>query len=347
MSGFSSKRKRTPSEGPLVGADQQKLHNNDLVRPHEPKQMDSEVRPKKKEKTQSISAGEHPVPLPPTSRRLRTVGPWRLALACGTVSADHCHPVRDITRVVEQTDSQTPLHAYQRSLLIKAQVDQLGGRLRKQNKPSQMHNLAFPGATAQDDLSDQLSHFFTLFPKKDIANADWTTYIVFLGINDCGSNDADELESIVENVFDAVHNLYVKAGARNFVLVDVPPIDRSPQASASESSDEIEERVKTWNELLLAQASEFGTSYEEATMLLFSSYNVLEEVLDDPAEFDFDEEDTTAEGGTIWEDDLHLTADMHDILAERLLASLSLCLKDVWRKDKDISSDPPHRYRYP
>ncbi len=48
---------------------------------------------------------------------------------------------------------------------IKAQVDQLGGRLRKQHKPFQMHNLAFPGATAQDDLSDQLSRFFTLFPK--------------------------------------------------------------------------------------------------------------------------------------------------------------------------------------
>ena len=50
-----------------------------------------------------------------------------------------------------------------------------------------------------------------------------------MGINDCGSTDADELEPIVESVFDAVHDLYVKAGARNFVLVDVPPIDRSPQ----------------------------------------------------------------------------------------------------------------------
>ena len=52
---------------------------------------------------------------------------------------------------------------------------------------------------------------------------------MFLGINDCGSNDVDELDSIVETVLDAFHTFYVKAGGRNFVLVDVPPIDRSPQ----------------------------------------------------------------------------------------------------------------------
>lgn len=28
---------------------------------------------------------------------------------------------------------------------------------------------------------------------------------------------------------DAVHELYVKAGARNFVFLDVPPVGRSPQ----------------------------------------------------------------------------------------------------------------------
>lgn len=53
--------------------------------------------------------------------------------------------------------------------------------------------------------------------------------VVFLGINDCGTTECDGLESIVETLFDALHNLYVKAGARNFVLIDVPPIDRSPQ----------------------------------------------------------------------------------------------------------------------
>ena len=52
--------------------------------------------------------------------------------------------------------------------------------------------------------------------------------VVALGINDCGRTPSDELEPIVEGIFDTLHDLYVKFGARNFVLIDVLPIDRSP-----------------------------------------------------------------------------------------------------------------------
>ena len=52
--------------------------------------------------------------------------------------------------------------------------------------------------------------------------------VFYLGINDCGRMPSDDLEPIVEAVFDVLHNLYTKFFARNFVLIDVPPIDRSP-----------------------------------------------------------------------------------------------------------------------
>ena len=64
--------------------------------------------------------------------------------------------------------------------------------------------------------------------------------VVFMGINDCGVNDMDDLESIVETVGDAVHDLYVKAGARNLVLIDVPPINRSPQGALSQPHPRLE-----------------------------------------------------------------------------------------------------------
>lgn len=146
--------------------------------------------------------------------------------------------------------------------------------------------------------------------------------VIFLGINDCGRTDAEDLEPIVEAVLDGVDDLYTKAGARNFVLVDIPPIDHSPQAADSGSMDKIEERVKAWNIILKRGTAEFATSTKPATTVLFSSYRVLMEVLEEPCEFDFNEDDPTTEGGGIWADDLHLTVDMHDILAERLLTSL-------------------------
>ena len=45
-------------------------------------------------------------------------------------------------------------------------------------------------------------------------------------------NDLDDIENISDSLFeDTVHELYVKAGARNFVFLDVPPVDRSPQGT--------------------------------------------------------------------------------------------------------------------
>ena len=53
--------------------------------------------------------------------------------------------------------------------------------------------------------------------------------VFFIGVNDCAGNDIDDLETIVEAILNVAHDLYVKATARNFVLIDLPPINRSPQ----------------------------------------------------------------------------------------------------------------------
>ncbi|KAF8584450.1 carbohydrate esterase family 16 protein, partial [Ramaria rubella] len=234
----------------------------------------------------------------------------------------HWHARRSLENIVVIGDS------YSRWNEGKTWVDHLQRQLREKSNPSEIHNFAFPGATAEYDLSDQLSRFFTRFPKKvstngtPVLNSDRTTYFMFLGINDSGNTECDELESIIETIFDALHDLYVKAGGRNFVLIDIPPIDRSPQAVDSGSSEEIQGRVKTWNELLQAHITEFGLSSKEATVLLFSSHQLLVDVLEDPLEYDFSEDDPTTEGGGIWVDDLHLTSEVHDIFGERLLTSL-------------------------
>ncbi len=66
-----------------------------------------------------------------------------------------------------------------------------------------------------------------------------------------------------------------------------------------DSAELIEERVKTWNQLLRTQTIEFGSSSKEVTILLVSACQVLTDVLEDPLEYDFSEGDTTAEGGGI------------------------------------------------
>lgn len=53
-------------------------------------------------------------------------------------------------------------------------------------------------------------------------------------------------------------------------------------------------------------------------MFLFSAHRLLSKILDDPANFDFDEEDVDEAGGGIWEDHVHVTPAVHGLLAERL-----------------------------
>ena len=94
------------------------------------------------------------------------------------------------------------------------------------------------------------------------------------------------------------------------------------EATNAGMSEEIDERVKTWNELLRGQIAEFSTSSQEATTFLFSSHQVLSDVMDNPDKYDLAEDDPETGGGEIWEDDLHLTVEVHEILADCLLRAL-------------------------
>ncbi|KAJ8695641.1 hypothetical protein PTI98_008220 [Pleurotus ostreatus] len=193
-------------------------------------------------------------------------------------------------------------------------------------------NFAFPGATAETDFPKQLSRFLEKTdgkvdqPRRASLDPGEATYVIFLGINDCGAMGSEDLESIVESIFDVLHRLYLKCNARNFILFDVPPTDRSPQGIGvpvdRDLSAVLEDNITTWNDALRAQAIEFGSSNKDVTVFLFSAHQVLTDVLDDPLEYDFGEDDPGIEGGRIWEDGLHLTSDIHDILCKQLLTSI-------------------------
>lgn len=88
-----------------------------------------------------------------------------------------------------------------------------------------------------------------------------------------------------------------------------------------DSTDDIQERVRAWNELLRSQANDFAKGSDKATIFIFSSHHVLTEVLDEPLHFDFTEDGPEMEGADMWADDLHLTSNFH-YFAERLLDSL-------------------------
>jgi hypothetical protein len=54
--------------------------------------------------------------------------------------------------------------------------------------------------------------------------------VLAFGINDCATSPKDQLESIVKRIIAAVRELADDAstGTKSFLVLDVPPVDRSP-----------------------------------------------------------------------------------------------------------------------
>lgn len=77
--------------------------------------------------------------------------------------------------------------------------------------------------------------------------------------------------------------------------------------------------MNAWNTRLNARVSEFARETPKAAVSCFSAHAALTEILDNPEDYDFVENDTTEENGAIWADHLHATAAVHKMLADRLL----------------------------
>ncbi|KAG2147659.1 hypothetical protein DEU56DRAFT_785188 [Suillus clintonianus] len=200
----------------------------------------------------------------------------------------------------------------------------------------EVHNFSMPGATAKHHLRSQTAWFFARLPRKGpeyeselvFLDSEETTYVLFIGINDCGTTKAYDLEPIIDVVFDNLHRLDVGARARNFIIVDVPPIDRSPGGSSFRA--ELKDRVETWNDLIHKQTASHASPGRGAqtprSIFLFSSHAVLTDVLDNPVKYGFTENDIAQEGGGIWADELHVTSGVQKVIAEqfvRMVASNS------------------------
>ncbi|KAH9943267.1 uncharacterized protein BXZ73DRAFT_97317 [Epithele typhae] len=117
--------------------------------------------------------------------------------------------------------------------------------------------------------------------------------LLFFGAGDCVRSTAAP-PGAAERVVGAMLELHVKAQARNFVLVDVPPLERSPEVA--HDTHAVRERVAGWNKALYKAAAEFPAWSEKITVFVVSSHRTVTDVLDDPTEYEFEVEDAAKEG---------------------------------------------------
>jgi phospholipase/lecithinase/hemolysin len=76
-----------------------------------------------------------------------------------------------------------------------------------------------------------------------------------------------------------------------------------------------DESFLNWNTELGKAVHRFSAAHRDASVMIYSSWDIFTQVLDDPVRYGFSTEDVRKKGGAIWVDHLHPTSKMHDIIA--------------------------------
>ncbi|KAF6218614.1 hypothetical protein HO133_005965 [Letharia lupina] len=172
----------------------------------------------------------------------------------------------------------------------------------------QAYNLGYGGATIDDSIvmsgfgtsvhsfQDQVENGF-LHTYVNNSKVPWTAsnslFTIFFGVNDvtnsfapfASHNDSVNYE-LVKAYESLVDELYA-AGARNFLFMNVPPVDRSPGTLEMGSIDQSAEAsfIGAFNFRLGALVYNLALRHADTTLFTFDTNFLFTRVLDDPSQF--------------------------------------------------------------
>ncbi|KAH0173947.1 carbohydrate esterase family 16 protein, partial [Aureobasidium melanogenum] len=121
-------------------------------------------------------------------------------------------------------------------------------------------------------------------------SSDDTLFAIFIGINDIGNSYASQNATLLPTIFSELSGLVDKiylSGARNFLFLNVPPVDRSPLTQAAgPSAQSIEAAdVADWNNRLVSLSNSLTWKYKDATSFVFDTNKVFSRVIDHPCAY--------------------------------------------------------------
>ncbi|KAG8895650.1 hypothetical protein FRC00_007167 [Tulasnella sp. 408] len=191
------------------------------------------------------------------------------------------------------------------------------------------YNFAYGGATIDAtivepytstvlSMTDQMNQFLAnLSPPPSYAP--WTStdsiFSFFIGIN-----DMDAYFALVQKAYDA--------GARNFLFVNVPCVERSPYVLGLGTAEEVGIPMKTaidgYNAELINRVNAFKTANSGVTAWIYDSNTRLGQILDAPTSYGFQDGTTYGSGSNLaWCNDFHVSPGVHHYFAQDVAGVLS------------------------
>ncbi|KAL5512574.1 hypothetical protein ACEPAG_3227 [Sanghuangporus baumii] len=225
------------------------------------------------------------------------------------------------------------------------------------------YNYAYGGATIDaslvapydpsvKSLTDQVNQFLSAAAAKP-STTPWTSdnalFSFWIGINDIGNSyyQSGDRDAFSDTLLDAYFALVQKivivrsvmlcsmsyltssfrsaVGGRNFLFLNVPPIDRSPlMLQQSTDAQNLEKTVIAgYNSKLAVRATQFKANNTGVQTWVWDSNTAFTVILDNPTAFGFI--DATSYGGTgsFWGNDYHPSSAAHTIFGHNVSTVLS------------------------
>lgn len=165
------------------------------------------------------------------------------------------------------------------------------------------YNFATSGATlntsiiASESLSvqEELTEYFLAdYADSDVWDASTSLFTVWVVINDVDlsytyTNMTNTTYVTLFEHYRALVDTLYEEGARNFMLINVPPIDRAPVttgfSTAATRVPECHAAIANWNERLQDLQTDLTAAYSDATVFYIDANTLFNDVIDDPTEF--------------------------------------------------------------
>ncbi|KAF7160362.1 hypothetical protein CNMCM6106_007803 [Aspergillus hiratsukae] len=206
------------------------------------------------------------------------------------------------------------------------------------------YNFAYGGATTNASLVapytsnvlsfiDQVTEFTNSIASKP-SYAPWTsknTLVgVWMGVNDVGnsywlSNIDELLIKIMDSYFGQLQILY-NAGVRNYLLLSVPPINRSPLmlSQGSDATTAEAAMITKYNNLIATYLANFKSKNSGVTATVVDTQAPFNKALDNPAAYGATNATCYNSDGTtcLWFNDYHPGIAIHDLTALAVVSAL-------------------------
>jgi phospholipase/lecithinase/hemolysin len=141
--------------------------------------------------------------------------------------------------------------------------------------------------------------------------------VTWIGINDV--IQSIDTQTQMTALFNVQASLY-DTGARNFIFITVPPMDRTPWASSASSNlsprelpthvdlSALHSRISSWNSILRQYARKFLCQRKDANVWVWDSQDTVNAILDNPQKYGFrDALSSCRDRECVWRDTVHPT----------------------------------------